>query len=112
MEKEKPRINRKKWLTVFFFLFGLTDAIGLLDIPQTGYFAIEDKYIIENYKIRNTFVHDRHYLVFRIMHHKVDTIVSRDSFEKYEQGEILKVEYKIPVNLIRKPYIDRIYPVE
>ena len=107
MEEDSKRKERKALLgTILVFVIGLLDTLGYFDIKQTNVLPIENKYISEAVVKGNKVWSEKHYFTFKIFYREAKAHLSADEYDAFQVGDELLVTYRIPINLLREPYIE------
>lgn len=113
MNLDKQKSSKKRFYgklaLLFIWIFIFVDNTGLGERTKVEQLAIIDKYFVESNTIKrnnsSTTIPEHYRFVFMIRNKKVDMQYFDNNHEDFNIGDKVTVEYKIPINIFRKPYI-------
>lgn len=109
--KQKSRKGQfyAKLALLLIWIFFFVDNVGIGERTKVEQLEIIDKYLIEINTIQKsnsiTTIPEHYRFVFKIRNKDVEMRFFGLDYENYNIGDKVKVEYKIPLNIFRKPYI-------
>ncbi len=98
-----------KIAVISIFALILVDGSDLFDRTKIEQLEITDIYFVEEKTTKSnnyTYTTPEHYrFVFEIRNRKVEMRYFSADHENYDIGDEVMVEYRLPINIFRKPYI-------